>query len=180
MRIKIATFKCNSLSHDKKPKFKPHKMKSTTKGKRIGKAFKRKRRRRSRRRLRSSFELEVIRLVNQVRGNAGLHPLTINSTLSAAARLKSTDMRNNNYFSHTSPIYGTPEQLLQRFGVDYRSLGENIAGGQPTPKDVMRAWMNSPGHRANILDPEFTDIGVGYAKGGSLRHYWTQIFIQNL
>ena len=83
-------------------------------------------------------------------------------------------MRDNKYFSHTSPTYGTPFQMIKSFGITYRSAGENIARGQTTPKKVVDAWMNSSGHRANILNASYTHIGVGYASYG---HYWTQMFI---
>lgn len=129
----------------------------------------------------NAFELQVFRLVNEERTSRGIAALTLNSRLTELAVLKSTDMRNNDYFSHTSPTYGTPSQMLDRFGVAWRAYGENIAEGQATPEAVMRSWMNSPGHRANILDPRFTDIGVGYVGGTSTsryQHYWTQLFIQ--
>jgi len=87
------------------------------------------------------------------------------------------DMRDKNYFSHQSPTYGSPFSMMKNFGISYRTAGENIAAGQQTPQEVVTAWMNSPGHRANILNKSFTHIGVGYAKGGSYGHYWTQMFI---
>jgi uncharacterized protein YkwD len=83
-------------------------------------------------------------------------------------------MRDHKYFSHTSPTYGTPFQMIKSFGITYRSAGENIARGQTTPQKVVDAWMNSSGHRANILNSSYTHIGVGYASSG---HYWTQMFI---
>ena len=83
-------------------------------------------------------------------------------------------MVDQNYFSHTSPTYGTPFQMLTSFGVSYRTAGENIAYGQRTPREVVTAWMNSPGHRANILNASYTQIGVGYVASGN---YWTQLFI---
>lgn len=110
----------------------------------------------------NAFELQVFRLVNEERTSRGIAALTLNTQLTDLAVLKSRDMRDNNYFSHTSPTYGTPSQMLDRFGVAWRAYGENIAAGQATPEAVMRTWMNSTGHRANILDPRFTDIGVGY------------------
>ena len=121
-----------------------------------------------------SYESEVIRLVNEIRTENGLKPLTANWELSRIARYKSEDMANNCYFSHTSPTYGTPFQMIRSFGLTYRSAGENIAYGQRTPAAVVDAWMNSNGHRANILNPAFTQIGVGYCAGGN---YWTQMFI---
>lgn len=129
----------------------------------------------------NAYELQVFRLVNEERTSRGIAALTMNSTLTDLAILKSRDMRDNNYFGHTSPTYGTPGEMLDRFGVNNRAYGENIAAGQATPEDVMRVWMNSAGHRANILDPRFTDIGVGYVAGtetSRYRTYWTQLFIQ--
>ena len=122
----------------------------------------------------SEYESEVVRLVNMQRGSAGLKPLAADAELSYVARLKSQDMHDNRYFSHTSPVYGSPFQMMKDFGVKYRSAGENLAMGQRTPSEVVTAWMNSPGHRANILNASFTRIGVGYVKDGN---YWTQMFV---
>ena len=97
--------------------------------------------------------------------------------LSRVARLKSQDMADKNYFSHQSPTYGSPFEMMKKFGISYKLAGENIASGQRTPQDVMTSWMASPGHRANILKPEYTHIGVGYYRGGSYGHMWTQQFI---
>jgi len=120
---------------------------------------------------------EVVTLVNQERAKQGLAPLKYNSELSNVARTKSADMRDNNYFSHTSPTYGSPFDMMKKFGIDYMAAGENIAMGQPTAASVMDAWMNSPGHKANILSKNFTEIGVGVAKDKSGTIYWTQQFI---
>ena len=120
------------------------------------------------------FEQEVVRLVNEQRAKNGLKPLTENWELSRVARYKSQDMADNRYFSHTSPTYGTPFQMIRAFGLFYRTAGENIAYGQRTPQAVVNAWMNSSGHRANILNGSYTQIGVGYVSNG---HYWTQMFI---
>lgn len=122
----------------------------------------------------SAYEQEVIRLVNEERAKYGLRPLSENWELSRVARYKSQDMKDNRYFSHTSPTYGSPFTMMKNFGITYRSAGENIAMGQRTPKEVVTAWMNSSGHRANILNASFTEIGVGYVKDGN---YWTQMFI---
>lgn len=122
----------------------------------------------------AAFEKEVIRLVNEIRGQNGLSALQTNWELSRIARYKSQDMANNRYFSHTSPTYGTPFQMIKAFGLSYRSAGENIAYGQTTPQAVVNAWMNSSGHRANIISTSYKQIGVGYVTGG---HYWTQMFI---
>ncbi len=121
-----------------------------------------------------SYEKEVVRLVNEVRVQNGLEELTYNWELSRVARYKSQDMKDNRYFSHTSPVYGTPFQMMKDFAITYRSAGENIARGHRTPQEVVNAWMNSSGHRANILNASFTQIGVGYVADGN---YWTQMFI---
>jgi len=122
----------------------------------------------------ASYEAEVVRLVNEIRTKNGLKPLTYDWQLARVARYKSQDMKENRYFSHTSPIYGSPFQMIKSFGITYRSAGENIAKGQATPQAVVNAWMGSAGHRANILNASFTHIGVGYVRSGN---YWTQMFI---
>ena len=122
----------------------------------------------------TSYEAEVIRLVNEIRRENGLNPLTANWELSRVARYKSQDMADNRYFSHTSPTYGSPFQMIKAFGLSYRTAGENIAMGYSTPQAVVDGWMNSSGHRANILNASYTQIGVGYVVQG---HYWTQMFI---
>lgn len=121
-------------------------------------------------------ENEVIRLVNVERAKAGLQPLKANWELSRIARYKSQDMATKNYFSHTSPTYGSPFDMIKAFGLSYSAAGENIAAGQTSPQSVMNAWMNSSGHRQNILSPNYTEIGVGLAKSSSGKYYWTQMF----
>jgi uncharacterized YkwD family protein/spore coat assembly protein SafA len=121
-----------------------------------------------------AFESEVIRLVNEIRAEHGLKTLAANWELSRVARYKSQDMVDNRYFSHTSPVYGSPFQMIRAFGLSFRTAGENIAYGQRTPQAVVNAWMNSSGHRSNILNASYTQIGVGYVANG---HYWTQMFI---
>ena len=123
----------------------------------------------------ASEEKEVIRLVNVERAKAGLPALKEDWQLSRMAEHKSMDMQQHNYFSHTSPTYGSPFNMMKSYGITYRSAGENIAKGQRTPQEVVTAWMNSAGHRANILNKNFTYIGVGYVANGN---YWTQEFIQ--
>lgn len=122
----------------------------------------------------TQYEAEVIRLVNNIRKQNGLSPLTANWELSRVARYKSQDMADRNYFSHTSPTYGTPFQMIKAFGLSYRTAGENIAYGYASPQKVVDGWMNSSGHRANILNASYTQIGVGYVAKGN---YWTQMFI---
>ncbi len=125
-------------------------------------------------------ENEVIRLVNIQRGNSGLPKLSTNWQLSRIARYKSQDMINKNYFSHISPTYGSPFNMMENFGLKFSAAGENIAMGQQSPSSVVTAWMNSPGHRANILNPSYTQIGVGLAKNSNGTCYWTQMFIKPL
>lgn len=122
----------------------------------------------------NQFEQQVVELTNQERSKQGLAPLQIDDNLSKVAREKSRDMAANNYFSHTSPTYGSPFDMMNQFGISYRTAGENIAQGQTSPEQVVNAWMNSPGHRANILNGEYTHIGVGYVENGN---HWTQMFI---
>ena len=122
----------------------------------------------------SAYEQQVVDLTNQERAKNGLQPLQVDYELSKVAREKSRDMQVNNYFDHNSPTYGSPFDMMRSYGIDYRTAGENIAMGQRTPQEVVNAWMNSPGHRANILNGDFTHIGVGYVEQGN---YWTQQFI---
>lgn len=122
----------------------------------------------------SAFEKKVVELTNAERAKQGLAPLTLDTALSKVARTKSQDMKNKNYFDHTSPTYGTPFEMMKTFGISYKSAGENIAMGQTTPEQVVQAWMNSQGHRENIMNSSFTHIGVGYVASGN---YWTQMFI---
>ncbi|TLS37660.1 SafA/ExsA family spore coat assembly protein [Pseudalkalibacillus caeni] len=123
------------------------------------------------------FGQQVMDLTNQQRAKYGLSPLKWDWQLARVARYKSADMRDKGYFSHQSPTYGSPFQMMKNFNINYRSAGENIAAGQRTPQEVVNAWMNSKGHRENILKSGYTHIGVGYVKGGSYGHYWTQMFI---
>ncbi|MPW27132.1 SafA/ExsA family spore coat assembly protein [Alkalibaculum sp. M08DMB] len=123
----------------------------------------------------NAFEKQVIELTNQERVKNGLKPLEYNWELCRVARYKSQDMLDKKYFSHTSPTYGSPFDMIRSFGISYRSAGENIAKGQKTAQAVVTGWMNSPGHRANILNAGYTQIGVGYAGDGS--PHWTQMFI---
>lgn len=120
------------------------------------------------------FEQEVVDLTNQEREKNGLQPLKVDNELSGVARDKSSDMQQNNYFDHNSPTHGSPFDMMDSYGIDYTSAAENIAKGQPTPEEVVDGWMNSDGHRENILDGSFTHIGVGFIEQGNV---WTQQFI---
>jgi uncharacterized protein, YkwD family len=119
----------------------------------------------------------IVNLVNQERVNAGLQPLQVNFKLVKIARLKAQDMVDNNYFSHTSPTYGSPFDMMKAEAVSYRSAGENIAGNS-TASGAMTAWMQSEGHRANIFNPNFTHIGVGVGYQASPYNIYVQEFTQ--
>lgn len=120
----------------------------------------------------------MVTLVNQYRAQNGLSALTVSSALTNMARVKSQDMIDNHYFSHQSPTYGSPFDMMTQFGIRYTAAGENIAYGQRDANAVMDAWMNSSGHRANILNSAYTQIGVGAAKDANGTIYWTQEFIR--
>lgn len=121
------------------------------------------------------IELEVLRLVNIERKKQGIKPLKLGEDLIKVAKLKSEDMADNEYFSHTSPTYGSPFDMMKRSNIIYKIAGENITMGHTSPEDVMDGWMNSPSHKASILDPRFGTLGVGYVSGNGTR-YWTQMF----
>ena len=122
-------------------------------------------------------EQEILDLVNQERSKNNLPALTLNWEVSRVARYKSQDMCDKNYFDHNSPTYGSPFDMLKKFNINYKSAGENIAKGQKTAQAVMNSWMNSSGHRANILNKNFTQLGVGYYQKNNTT-YWTQLFIK--
>lgn len=120
------------------------------------------------------FQQQVIDLTNEAREKNGLKPLKNSNDVEEVAQVKSEDMSENDYFSHTSPTYGSPFDMLKEFGVDYSTAAENIAAGQQSPKSVVDGWLNSSGHRKNIMNKNITHIGVGYEKDGN---YWVQMFI---
>lgn len=123
----------------------------------------------------SSPEQQLLSLLNRERTQRGLRALQSDSTLISVARLKSNDMVSRNYFSHTSPTYGSPAQMLTRYNVRYSTFGENIAKAGDATR-IHSMWMNSAGHRANILNPKFTHVGIGTAMNGA-GYAATQIFI---
>ena len=122
----------------------------------------------------SAFEQQVLELTNQERAKYGVPALKLDVELSKVAREKSRDMQAKGYFDHNSPTYGSPFDMMKKFGISYRSAGENIAMGQQSPQEVVNAWMNSEGHRKNILNANYTHIGIGHIAQGN---YWTQMFI---
>ena len=124
----------------------------------------------------NSDEKEVFDLINKQRIQNGLSPLKENSELQRVARIKAQDMVNNNYFSHTSPTYGSPFDMMKSFKISYNTAGENIAGNSSN-SDAVTAWMNSPGHRANILNSSFNQTGIGVVKESKYGKIYVQMFI---
>jgi uncharacterized YkwD family protein/spore coat assembly protein SafA len=120
------------------------------------------------------IENQVLNLVNKERQAAGIKPLAMDWELQRVARIKACDMATTGYFSHQSPDYGSPFEMMKQYGISYRTAGENIAQGQRSPEEVMKAWMNSQGHRENIMKSDFSHIGVGYCSQGN---HWVQMFI---
>lgn len=121
----------------------------------------------------SSYEAQIVRLVNEERAKAGLSALTVDSGLEAAGLVRAKEIVSD--FSHTRPDGTSFSTAIREQNVSFRGAGENIAWGQRSPEEVMDAWMNSPGHRANILNANFTRIGVGYYQNGTT-NYWVQLF----
>lgn len=126
----------------------------------------------------SEYEMKVLELVNAERAKYGLAALTWDNKLADVARAHSRDMAERNFFSHNNPDGKTPFDRIKAAGINYSSAGENIAAGQKTPEEVVEAWMNSEGHRANILNASFKKLGVGYVTSNQgYKTYWTQNFI---
>lgn len=121
----------------------------------------------------NSIATEILNLVNTERAREGLSPLKLNAALSNVATIKAKDLYDNNYFDHNSPTYGSPFDMMKKFGISYTAAGENIAKGQPDAQEVIAQWMNSPDHRANIMNPNYTELGVGHV--GTV---WVQMFIR--
>ena len=124
----------------------------------------------------NSDEKEVFNLINQQRANNGLPALKVDEELQKVARIKAEDMVSNNYFSHTSPTYGSPFDMMKSFGISYTSAGENIAGNSNNSAAVT-AWMNSPGHRANILNDKYTHTGLAVVSSPKYGKIYVQMFI---
>lgn len=124
----------------------------------------------------SAAEQQMVDLVNKARAENDLPALKVDVPLANVARTKSKDMIDNNYFSHNSPTYGSPFDMMKSFSIRYIKAGENIAGNQ-TVQAAHDALMKSPGHRANILSADYTHIGVGIVEGGSYGNMFTQMFI---
>lgn len=122
----------------------------------------------------SSYAARILRLVNEERAKAGLSALTLDTGLTAAGNVRAKEIVSS--FSHTRPNGTSFSTAIREQGVSFRGAGENIAWGQKSPEEVMDAWMNSPGHRANILNEKYTRIGVGHYQNGTGTNYWVQLF----
>lgn len=121
-------------------------------------------------------ELEVFNLINAKRTSAGLSALKIDNEVQNVARIKAQDMVDSNYFSHTSPTYGSPFDMMKNFGIKYKAAGENIAGNSSN-SGAVNAWMNSEGHRANILSNNFNYTGIAVVKSPKYGKIFVQMFI---
>lgn len=121
-------------------------------------------------------EQEVFNLINAQRTAAGLSALKIDEELQNVARVKAKDMVDNNYFSHNSPTYGTPFNMIKNYGITYKAAGENIAGNS-TNKGAVNAWMNSSGHKANILNSNYNYTGIGVVSSPKYGKIYVQMFI---
>jgi uncharacterized protein YkwD len=123
----------------------------------------------------TTAEQQVLQLANEARASSGLGPLTCDPLMTTVARAHSQDMCDQGYFSHTSRDGRSPFDRMREAGVRFGAAGENIAQGQRSPSEVHTAWMNSPGHRMNILGGAYRRLGVGLSECGG-RMYWTQVF----
>ena len=124
----------------------------------------------------SADEKEVFDLINKQRANNGLSALKVDSEVQKVARIKAKDMADNNYFSHQSPTYGSPFDMLKSFKISYNTAGENIAGNSSN-SGAVTAWMNSSGHRANILNSSFNYTGIGVVSSSKYGKLYVQMFI---
>ena len=122
-------------------------------------------------------EKEVFNLINNQRKNNGLEPLKVDNEVQRVARIKAQDMVDNNYFSHTSPTYGSPFDMLKSFKISYKAAGENIAGNSSN-SEAVKAWMNSSGHRANILNATYNYTGIGVVSSPKYGKIYVQMFIK--
>ncbi len=121
-------------------------------------------------------EKETLALINEQRASQGLQALQIDDELQNVARIKAQDMVDNNYFSHTSPTYGSPFDMMKNFGISYKTAGENIAGNS-TNTGAVNAWMNSEGHRANILNSNYNYTGIAVVSSPKYGKIYVQMFM---
>lgn len=125
----------------------------------------------------SNEEKQMLELINKERKKVGVAPLKMNLEIVKIARIKSQDMIDKNYFNHTSPTYGDPFKMMKDFGVSYHYAGENLAGNSSVTS-AHESLMNSQGHKKNILNPDFDEIGIGIVDGGPYGKMFTQMFIR--
>lgn len=121
-----------------------------------------------------SYVRRVVELVNKERAKEGLTKLALDTKLEKAANIRAEEIQTS--FSHTRPNGSSFSTVLKENGISYRGSGENIAWGQLSPEEVVKGWMNSPSHRANIMNSKFTKIGVGHMQNSAGRNYWVQLF----
>lgn len=124
----------------------------------------------------SEMESQMVNLVNQERAKNNLSQLEVDTNLREVARLKSKDLARDVYFAHESPVYGSPFDMMQTYGIDFTQAGENLAGHQSV-EEAHEGLMNSKSHRENILKPEFTHIGIGVKESEKFKYIFTQMFI---
>lgn len=124
----------------------------------------------------SEMESQMVDLVNQERAKNNLSQLEVDINLREVARLKSKDLARDVYFAHESPVYGSPFEMMQTYGIDFTQAGENLAGHQSV-EEAHEGLMNSESHRDNILKPDFTHIGIGVKESEKFRYIFTQMFI---
>ena len=117
-------------------------------------------------------------LINQERKQAGVEELSMNDTLNRLAQIKAKDLAANAYLAHTSPTFGSPFEMIRNEGMQYTAAAENIGRGQATAADIVSAWMASTGHQENILNPHYTQTGIGYATDKDGKPYWVQLFLR--
>lgn len=124
----------------------------------------------------NQWRKQVLELTNIEREKNNLSPLNWDNSLAELAEIHCKDMIDRDFFSHNNPDGETPFDRMKKYGIEYFSAGENIAAGQFSPQSVVESWMNSQGHRANILNPDFKSLGVAVVKGGTYGIYWAQEF----
>src|SRR5262249_34669609 len=127
--------------------------------------------------LEAQWKDRILELVNEERGKSGLGLLAHNATLEAEAEQYACEMIHYDFFDHVNPVtHSTLGTRARAFGYDFAVVGENLAAGQTSPEQAFHDWMNSPGHRQNILDPRFIELGVSVRAGGDYGLYWVQEF----
>ncbi|STO31709.1 uncharacterized protein, YkwD family [Fusobacterium necrogenes] len=125
-----------------------------------------------------SYQEIILKKVNIARREKGLKPLKINEELNKIAIVKAKDMAKDEKLSHNSKKFGMTFNLIKKEGIRYSAAAENIARWHDTPEFVAKRWLNSKGHRKNILNPDYDETGIGLAKDKNGKNYWVQLFIK--